>query len=70
MRLQILIHNDQSMIQVSYTPPKFNSEFTPEKGWDKGRGSSFLLRGFGNSSGASCETSGGYVWKITRLFGC
>ena len=35
MRLQILIHNDQSMIQVSYTPQSLTASLPLKKGGTK-----------------------------------
>ena len=47
---QLEARNDAVSLK-STTPPKFNSEFTPEKMGGKGRRLPFLL-GFGNFSGS------------------
>ena len=49
------------------TPQKFNIEFTPEKWWEVGRRSSFLL-GLGNFSLANCETFGMVCFMASQTY--
>ena len=50
--IKMVVHFPASYVSLQEcTPPKFNSEFTPEKWWLED--DPFLL-GFGNFSGANC----------------